>query len=259
MIEYLPHHALDEAILRARVYPRTDQTLYWSDSWDRDFYVATARAGFICISSRHPDIGPILVPELQESYAVLDWRDLHASRNLRRLMRSGRMEEEALELRVCDPRARVVPTIMEYHGETCWLHEPYHDLIDQLAESGNLAFALHGIELWSRKRDELIAGELGYSIGASYTSLSGFCRPNEREWRGFGTLQQFLFARTLEASGYHFWNMGHVDMPYKHALGARVVERQAFLERWFEARDAMPARRLRNGDTVCSYAPQHGS
>ena len=253
MIEYLPPVALDEAILRAHIYPRTEQTLFWSDSWDPAYYVAAARAGFISISVVHPEHGPILIPELQENYAILDWENLHRSRNLARIMRSGRMEEEELELRVANPCEHVLSEIMAYHGRSSWLHKPYLALMRELSNLSCTAFSLHGIELWSRKRAALIAGELGYSIGATYTSLSGFCSRSERRWRSFGTLQQYLFARVLEKRGYHFWNMGHVGMAYKHALGAEVVPREAFLERWIEARAEAPSTAFANGDVLKRY------
>lgn len=239
---------LDEEVLRALIYPRTEKTIYWSDSWDPKFYVSLARAGFICISVRHPDFGPVLIAELQESYAVLDWKNLHYSRNLRRLMASGRLEEEGVELRVVDASDHVLERLADYHGEDSWIHEPYQSLVRELARSADKHFSVHGVELWSSRRDELVAGELGYSIGRTYTSLSGFCIREDRRWRHFGTLQQVLLAHALEERGYAFWNMGHISMPYKRALGARVVPRQAFLERWHAARDATPTAPLQAPD-----------
>lgn len=252
MIEYLPREVLDEAILREYVFPRLDRTHYWSDLWDPAFYVAVARAGFICICIEHPELGHVLIPELQTSYAVLDWENLHASRNLRRIIGSGRLEEEQIELRVANPCEQVLARVVEYHGQSNWLHEPYLNLMRTLADDSAGDFALHGIELWSRQSDELIAGELGYTIGTTYTSLSGFCLPTERNWRSYGTLQQFLLAESLAERGYEFWNMGHVGMPYKLALGAKELTRGEFLDRWLVARDDAPAAEMRNGDMLKS-------
>lgn len=231
---------LDEEVLRAHLYPRAETTLYWSDSWDPEFYVSLARAGFICIAAHHPELGSVLIAELQRSYAVLDWENLHCSRHLRRLMASRRLEEEDIELRVAETSDRVLERLAGYHGEESWLHGSYQALVRELSRSGDNHFAVHGVELWSRRRDELVAGELGYSIGGTYTSLSGFCSREDPRWRHFGTLQQVLLARGLEERGYAFWNMGHVSMRYKRELGARVVPRAAFLERWCAARDASP-------------------
>ncbi|MBW2291018.1 MAG: hypothetical protein JRG94_01765, partial [Deltaproteobacteria bacterium] len=184
----------------------------------------------------------------QQSYAVLDWENLHCSRNLRKLMASGLLEEEGVELRVATASDRLLDRLADYHGEDSWISPPYRSLVRELGESETESFTIHGVELWSARRDELIAGELGYTIGATYTSLSGFCIREDRRWRHFGTLQQILLARTLQEKGYAFWekgyafwNMGHISMPYKIALGARIVPREAFLERWCAARDTNSA------------------
>jgi Leu/Phe-tRNA-protein transferase len=241
VIEYISPELINHESLRDSYYPRTDLTFYWSDHWDPDFYVALARAGFICISAEHPQVRTILIAELQQSYAVLDWENLHCSRNLRKLMASGRLEEDGVELRVVDASDRLLDQLARYHGEDSWLHSPYRSIVRQLAEGGDEQFSFHGIELWSTRQNELVAGELGYSIGSTYTSLSGFCSREDRRWRHFGTLQQIMLARALAEKGYAFWNMGHVSMPYKIALGARITPRAKFLERWCVARDTRPA------------------
>lgn len=235
---------LQDDFLRTRIYPDLEQTFYWSDSWEPTFYVALARAGFISISHFHPEHGHLLFPELQKSYAVLDWERLHISRHLRKIMRSGRLESEGIELRIAESCERVVERILDYHGPQTWLCEPYRALLSNLESSKDGAFALRGIELWSRDREEIVAGELGYTIGRSYTSLSGFCNRDEARWRHFGTLQMVLLAEQLRDSGYAFWNLGHPRMPYKRALGARVLQRKTFLKRWLEARDQDPLRPL---------------
>ncbi len=238
---------LDEAFLEQHIYPDLDQTLYWTDRWDPALYVALARAGFISISHVDEDLGSLLIAELQALYAVLDWENLHISRNVRKILRSGRIAHEGLELRVVADITRVLDRIVAYHQPRSWLIPPYRDLLRRLPSQGAAAFSLHGVELWSTTRDELIAGELGYSIGRTYTSLSGFCASNEPAWRDFGTLQLVLLAQRLERAGYAFWNLGHASQAYKHALGARRVPRPEFLERWGEGCDRNPPADLRAG------------
>jgi Leu/Phe-tRNA-protein transferase len=252
-IEHLSPALLDPEILAAIVYPRLGQTHYWTDSWDPDFYVTIARAGFICVSIVHPDLGAVLIPELQQNYAVLDWENLHYSRKVRRLMASGQLEESEVELRVTDPGEQVLDCLLAYHCDGNWIHEPYQSLVRELAPIGNTAFAIHGVELWARESNELIAGELGYSVGGIYTSLSGFCARNTSSWNHSGTLQQVLLARALQERGYHFWNMGDVSLPYKRALGAQILPRAEFLERWQAARDITPIAPMRNGNSLCRY------
>ena len=236
---------LQEDVLREKFYPNLGRTLYWSDYWDPDFYIALARAGFISISHETPEHGILLIPELQARYAVLDWENLHISGRIRKLMRSGRFEEERIELRVVTDPERVLDRVLAYHGRgTTWLTEPYRELLGRLPTGERDDFALHGVELWSRQRNLLVAGELGYTLGRTYTSLSGFCKRPDPEWRGFGTLQMVLLADRLQQRGFALWNMGHPQQAYKRALGAQFIERGSFLKRWLGARDARPDRSL---------------
>lgn len=240
----ISYRALRGDILHGAIYPDLAQVYYWSENWDPDFYVALARAGFISISYDHPDYGPLLIPEMQKSYAVLDWDRLHLSRKLRKLMRSDRLAEADVELRFSQQTDRVVERLVAYHAPTTWLTEPYRELLKRLPKGFTQDFSIHAVELWSRTQDLLIAGELGYSLGRTYTSLSGFCARADPRWRHFGTLQQVMLATRLEACGYAFWNMGDPSPPYKTALGARILPRERFLERWLPARGQSPTRPL---------------
>jgi len=231
---------LEPGILETHLYPDLRRTLYWSDDWDPDLYVALARAGFIAIAHEHPEAGCILLPELQRSYAVLDWDGLHVSRHVRKILDSERLEREGIELVIGPPRPELVDALVAYHGRRCWLHEPYRRLLGRLPTGPRDDFAIHGVELRSRARNELVAGELGYTIGRSYTSLTGFCRREDPRWRHFGTLQLVLLARRLRDCSFAFWNLGHPQLAYKHALGARVLPRPTFLRRWRDATRRRP-------------------
>lgn len=236
---------LSEENLHQRLYPNLDQTLYWSDHWRPDFYIALARAGFISISQQNPEHGTLLLPELQKCYAVLDWENLRVSRRIKRLLRSESFEAERIELRVVRDHERLLDRVLDYHGRnTTWLTQPYRQLLAGLPRGDGNRFALRGIELWSGKRNLLVAGEFGYTIGRTYTSLSGFCTRPDPRWRGFGTLQLVLLAERLKKSGFAFWNMGHPQQAYKQALGARILAREDFLKRWTAARDDVPDRPL---------------
>ena len=247
MIYSISRSQLQEDFLRENIYPALRQTRYWSPSWDPDLYIDLARAGFISITLEHPTHGAVLLAELQSSYAVLDWENLHCSRKLRKLLRSGRLEDEGIELRITDSCMPVLERLLAYHGQTNWIHSRYRALLRQLERAPSREFALHGVELWCHERQELIAGELGYSLGSIYTSLSGFCLRQDPRWRHFGTLQMFLLAERLRDGHYAFWNLGHPQMAYKVAMGARIVERGEFLERFLSARDGCPTRPLTEG------------
>ncbi len=208
---------------------------YWTATWSPSFYIELAKAGFISIATEHPELGSVLVPELQEAYAVLDWPELHVSRKASALLTPDRLRREGLELSVVDDVTPVLDRLVAYHGESSWLSREYRVLLNALPSAPTSDFRLRGVELRAGRDRQLVAGELGYTLGRTYTSLSGFCDRSHRRLRGLGTLQMILLARRLEQANYAFWNLGHPKLAYKRALGARVVPRLAFLTRWLAA------------------------
>jgi hypothetical protein len=82
---------------------------------------------------------------------------------------------------------------------------------------------LHHGRVAARRRRVLVAGELGYSVGAVYTSLTGFATES-----GTGTVQLTCLGRWLEASGFLLWDLG-MEMEYKFDLGAVLVPRHSFV------------------------------
>lgn len=235
---------LESRFLEAHVYPDLRHTLYWSDDWDPALYVALARAGFISVAHAHSVRGFVLLPELQRSYAVLDWNRLHVSRRVRKLLASDRMQHEGIELAIGRPRAELLQRLTAHHAPRCWLCPPYQRLLKRLPREGGAGFSIQGVELWSRSRSELVAGELGYTIGSTYTSLSGFYDREDARWSHFGTLQLVLLAQRLRDCGYSFWNLGHPHLAYKQALGARILDRPIFLRRWQAATQQSPETEL---------------
>lgn len=74
-----------------------------------------------------------------------------------------------------------------------------------------------------------LAGEIGFSIGRVYTSLSGWT--GERTASATGTAQLVLLGRWLQQRGYRFWSLGHCyspEMDYKRQLGHRIYTREQF-------------------------------
>lgn len=102
-----------------------------------------------------------------------------------------------------------------------------------VATAGSGGVRALSFELW--RDGELVAGELGCAVGASYTSFSGFHAED-----GAGTAQLAMTASLLRASGFAFWDLGQ-EHAYKLAMGAAMVPRPAFLAALHEARAARPA------------------
>ena len=92
-------------------------------------------------------------------------------------------------------------------------------------------------ELCDNERKIVCAGEIGYTIGKTYTSLSGFFIRKDRRYDNFGKLQLYLLAKLLLKQGYEFWNLGHPYMQYKIDLGANILDRNLFLSKWLKYRD----------------------
>ena len=97
-----------------------------------------------------------------------------------------------------------------------WLKEEYVELLKNLYSANNEKkdFKIISIELIDEDSDELISGEVGYIIGKTYTSLSGFSS-KEKKYTNYGTLQLVLLAQYLEKNNFLFWNLGHPHMDYK--------------------------------------------
>jgi Leu/Phe-tRNA-protein transferase len=209
----------------------TEHTYYWSDRFEPEYYRAQARAGCIAVAAR---LGgrALLLPELQAAYAVLDWDNLHQSRSLKRLFRSGRLEAIEARLRLNSDPGPVLRALDERWGEGSWLTPEYRGLMLALAAESSPDFRLWGAELMVKGSPEPVAGELGYVIGRTYTSLSGFFRRERPEWSGLGIVQLHLLAQRLRDRGFAFWNLGHPYMRYKIDMGARILPRTEFLERW---------------------------
>ncbi len=221
----------EERYLTDRVYPDRNTDYYWSDVWDPLFFADLARAGFIPVAMDHGQLGPILLPEMQTAYAVLDWEDLHVPGHVRKILGRGSLEGRGFALFESNDPNRVIAAVRKQFGEENWLTARYGKLLGELAAYPfpKGYFRLRATELY--EGDLLVAGELGYEIGGTYTSLTGFSS-RLREHRNRGTLQLVLLARSLQQEGFAFWNLGHPYMEYKRALGARILEREDFLARW---------------------------
>eukprot|EP00468_Gymnochlora_sp_CCMP2014_P008372 CAMPEP_0167767202 /NCGR_PEP_ID=MMETSP0110_2-20121227/15886_1 /TAXON_ID=629695 /ORGANISM="Gymnochlora sp., Strain CCMP2014" /LENGTH=227 /DNA_ID=CAMNT_0007655549 /DNA_START=163 /DNA_END=847 /DNA_ORIENTATION=- len=95
-----------------------------------------------------------------------------------------------------------------------------------------MQFGVHSIELWDDKQN-LIAGDIGYTVGACYTSMTGF---REEGTVSAGTVQLVATCSLLKERGFAFWDLGMV-MKYKTGLGADTMDRLSFLKRLHKVRD----------------------
>jgi Leu/Phe-tRNA-protein transferase len=213
-----PHILLD------LIYPNMYKNYYWSDDFSAKYYIAQAKAGFLAVTDTYED-KEFLLPEIQFSYALLDFKDLHISKKVNKLLK-----RKDLKLEISQNLDQTAEMINAAH-KNCWLTARYFNM---LRETKNLDDNFQIISVGIRDDNMLIAGELGYIIGKTYTSLSGFSS-REKKYHNYGTAQLVLLAQYLEENEFEFWNLGQSYMTYKLNLGAKIYEREAFLKRWFKA------------------------
>ncbi len=235
--------------LQTRIVEGESQDLFWSDDWSPDFYRRQAKLGFI--STSYNDEGRMmLIPELQKDYAVLDWQSLRPDPAVKRIVKRGIAQELDVRLLIIDDPIPAVEQLNRVWGAKSWLCGPYIDLLKRLSEETSRGidrnFRLWSVILHAQKAPQPgqgggtshrypAAGELGYSIGKTYTSLSGFFHRGVPEWNNFGKLQLYALADHLKNRGVMFWNLGHPHMDYKTRMGASITPRKRFVQRWNRA------------------------
>jgi len=225
-IEYLSYDELVCTELIQYIYDDMNKNYYWTDDFSAEYYVAQAKAGFIAVTMEHED-QVILTPEIQKSYAILDFKDLHISRKVQKILKT-----QNPKLEIGYAFEEVFEKINQFHSLT-WLRKPYVETLARVNQEKYTEMKVVTALLRDDK-GEAIAGEFGYIIGKTYTSLAAFSS-KEKEYANYGTVQLVLLAQYLEKQGFAFLNLGQPFMPYKIKLGAKVYERAEFLKRWQKA------------------------
>ncbi len=221
-IDYISYEDVtSNTTLETVIYPNMFKNYYWSDDFSAKNYVALAKAGFISVTEEYRG-EEFLIPEIQYKYALLDFEDLHISKKVKRLLK-----QKSFILEFSSELDEVFEAINALH-KSSWLMPKYLNMLKETQKEKS-SFKVQSVKL--REDGTLVAGEVGYIIGKTYTSLSGFSN-REKRYRNYGTVQLVLLAKYLEENGFDFWNLGHPYMDYKLALGAKIYEREDFLKRW---------------------------
>ncbi len=209
------------------IYINQEENYYYSDDFSASFYISLAKAGFISTTTYSSTNEVLLLPEIQFTYALLDFKDLHISKKVTKLLK-----KEEYTFTINKNFDAVLEKINTYHIQS-WLNTSYINTLREIRDDKQDNFELISIELNNCSK-ELIAGEIGYIIGKTYTSLSGF-RTFDKKYNNWGKLQLVLLAKYLEKNSYDFWNLGHACLEYKIKLGAKIYKREDFLKRWLKS------------------------
>lgn len=196
-------------------------------------------AGFLPIAT-----DKYLLPKLHRERCVVPLN----SEEPFRVGKSVRKKTKRFAMTINQQYDQVVAGCHEQHGDSCWL---YPDLVEAfrhihrhnqpgmlapvfLLDSNNVhqkrmcIVRLYSLEVYDARTDELVAGELGYSVGSIYTSLTGFTRQDSA-----GTIQLFTLGKLLQYQGFTLWDLG-MDMVYKRSLGSIAMKRSDFVA-WVQA------------------------
>jgi len=82
---------------------------------------------------------------------------------------------------------------------------------------------LYSVEIWNATTQELVGGELGYSVGSIYTSLTGYSNEDSA-----GSVQLAALGVLLQKCGFVVWDLG-MQMDYKERFGAHKMKRDEFV------------------------------
>jgi len=175
----------------------------------------TCRAGFLPMSEDFTGHQVLLVKSHEER-CVLEPGALHVSKSTRRRARG-------LLLRVDHDFDGCLGAIVDHHPDR-WLTESLCASLRSLHRVPIDGVRPRSVEIYSGS--DLVAGEIGYTCGGAYTSMTGFHRVS-----GTGSVQLATLGTLLERSGFAFWDLGMV-IEYKIALGSRVFVRDEFLARY---------------------------
>ena len=187
----------------------------------------------------------VILPKLHRERCVITLpQSLHLSKSVRKKSKKFRFTVN----RCFDP---VVKACQKQHGHRCWLYPELVAVFKQIHDSGYVntvvmphpntnrnnsetrqecPVRLYSIEVWNDETNELVAGELGYTVGSIYTSLTGFSAQNSA-----GSVQLLALGRLLSTLGFSLWDLG-MDMEYKQSLGSHAMARDDFVSHVHDVR-----------------------
>ena len=241
----------------------------WSDCFAPAWLAKLMQCGFLPIATPcEPNKTVVLLPKLHSERCLMDPRAVHASKTVRKRSRRFTLSvdqawDEVVARCVEQHGENWLFPIMQRAFKA--LHVPAgkggstESAAAASAAAGGRRVRLHSFELWSDtetddddataggarpdaaaaattpgSKRKLVAGEIGYTVGKVYTSLTGF---SHRDASSAGSVQLLATARVLDGNGFAMWDLG-MGMDYKLGMGARNVARPDFVKQLRKHRGA---------------------
>jgi Leu/Phe-tRNA-protein transferase len=233
MYPYVSLADLQNNELLNHIYHNFNDSYYITDDLSPEMYDALAYNGFISVSVKDQYNNDYLLPEMQTSYAVLHWENLHISKRLKQFIKKHILPKNDYFISINEDIQAVFDGIRRYHREKNWMNNSYTNILNKMFRQTKFRQIIISVELWHHHH--LIGGEIGYLTGKIYTSLTGFFDINN--YSNFGKIQLISLAALLKNADVAFWNMGHPYMKYKFDIGAREYARLDFLNMWLKYRN----------------------
>jgi Leu/Phe-tRNA-protein transferase len=247
-ISWIKKEHLLQSFVMDDIYQDTFHHYYATHDWSAELYMLLAFRGFIAVTYGED----ILLPEIQRSYGLFDFQMDKFCFHHGLLNRLKKFPDEEFFLRFNTALDQVIDGIALSNPSNSWVNGRYrtlaHDLLAKRTveievNSDFARFRFVSVEVWKKSSNELVAGEIGYTIGSTYTSLTGF---SNREFPSMGSIQMLSLGIFLQDNGYLLWNLGHPPksdgtMKYKADLGAKVLPRDKFLDLWIPSTTVVPS------------------
>lgn len=165
----------------------------------------------------------------------------------------------------------VVEGCRRQHGPNCWLYPALVQAFRQIhtnngggtnnptknknssATNGNGIVRLYSVEVWNVMDQTLAAGELGYTVGSIYTSLTGFTDQDSA-----GSVQMAVLGHVLQLNQYTMWDLG-MEMKYKTNLGSHLIQRHDFVQQVHSVRNRDLPLQLVCSSNNTSMEPKDGT
>lgn len=194
--------------------------------------------GFLTIASPY-----FLLPKLHEQRCIIDLKSDHS--NGIHISKSTKKKANRFVLTTNQAFDDIITRCHNQHGTTCWLYPQlvaaFRTIFEQTKNNGSFITKIidnkssssssprlchlrfYSIEVWNSTTGKLAAGELGYTVGSIYTSLTGFSDEDSA-----GSVQLAALGAILTKQQFTMWDLG-MEMGYKRSLGSILMQRDQFV------------------------------